>query len=188
MTPRERWIVYPLLFLTLGIAMRDKVAPPERFVAQTVHCAELRVGSLKCDRLEAISATSRSLGVVNSQGKAQVSLGVTPGGAGQIELRGKSGRKIALIGADRTAESGIIATLRAVGGEERPLVVLLPHEDSGAVVTFDQNMRELFMGHAGPNLGVFGWMPGQPRPIFLTRPWQTRFPPPPPAQTPDDSE
>jgi hypothetical protein len=36
MTSRERWIVYPLLFLTLGIAMRDKVIPPQHFVAQAV--------------------------------------------------------------------------------------------------------------------------------------------------------
>ena len=28
MSTRERWIVYPLLFMTLGIALRDKIMPP----------------------------------------------------------------------------------------------------------------------------------------------------------------
>jgi len=40
MSERERWIVYPLLFLTLGIALRDKVIQP---IADEVRCRRLVV-------------------------------------------------------------------------------------------------------------------------------------------------
>src|SRR5262249_39718806 len=38
---RERWIVYPLLFLALGVALRDKLV--ERTTTRTVRCEELIV-------------------------------------------------------------------------------------------------------------------------------------------------
>jgi|SRR3954469_4470363 hypothetical protein len=41
MTERERWIVYPLLFLALGVALRDKLV--ERTTTRTVRCEELIV-------------------------------------------------------------------------------------------------------------------------------------------------
>lgn len=46
MSERERWIVYPLLFLALGAALRDKLikkTESDVVVAQTVECNELRV-------------------------------------------------------------------------------------------------------------------------------------------------
>lgn len=55
MTTRERWIVYPLLFLSLGVALRDKIIPPVlggnprlRFealeiAAGEISCSELRI-------------------------------------------------------------------------------------------------------------------------------------------------
>jgi hypothetical protein len=55
MSTRERWIVYPLLFLTLGITMRDKIvrsAPgvPEEIVAKRIRCGELRTENLSCEQ------------------------------------------------------------------------------------------------------------------------------------------
>jgi hypothetical protein len=59
MSTRERWIVYPLLFLTFGIALRDKIIPPahsgnlamqfvaEEIFAQRIHCNTLFVDGLK---------------------------------------------------------------------------------------------------------------------------------------------
>jgi hypothetical protein len=46
MSTRERWIVYPLLFLTLGIAMRDRPVSQGHFRQN-----ELRAGRLHCDEL-----------------------------------------------------------------------------------------------------------------------------------------
>src|SRR5262245_53767884 len=41
MTERERWIVYPLLFLALGAALRDKLS--EHTKTKTIECQELVV-------------------------------------------------------------------------------------------------------------------------------------------------
>lgn len=41
MTERERWIVYPLLFLALGAALRDKLV--ERTTAKSIVCQELSI-------------------------------------------------------------------------------------------------------------------------------------------------
>ena len=42
MTQRERWIVYPLLFLALGASLRDKFGGPESIDASRIRCDELR--------------------------------------------------------------------------------------------------------------------------------------------------
>src|SRR5262245_51153411 len=41
MTERERWIVYPLLFLALGAALRDKLV--DRTVTKRIVCQELSI-------------------------------------------------------------------------------------------------------------------------------------------------
>jgi hypothetical protein len=40
MSERERWVVYPLLFLALGVALRDKFVGT---TSRTIHCQELVV-------------------------------------------------------------------------------------------------------------------------------------------------
>jgi len=47
MSERERWIVYPLLFLTLGVSLRDKVTHSttvDHIDAETIRCQALLVG------------------------------------------------------------------------------------------------------------------------------------------------
>jgi hypothetical protein len=41
MNERERWIVYPLLFLALGVALRDKLV--DRTIAKSIVCQELSI-------------------------------------------------------------------------------------------------------------------------------------------------
>jgi hypothetical protein len=41
MTERERWVVYPLLFLALGAALRDKLV--DRTIAKSIYCQELAI-------------------------------------------------------------------------------------------------------------------------------------------------
>ena len=43
MTERERWIVYPLLFLALGAALRDKLFDQTR--TKSLECQELTVSA-----------------------------------------------------------------------------------------------------------------------------------------------
>ena len=41
MTERERWVVYPLLFLALGAALRDKLV--DRTITKSIVCEELTI-------------------------------------------------------------------------------------------------------------------------------------------------
>jgi hypothetical protein len=50
MTERERWIVYPLLFLALGAALRDKFVDPT--VRRSIVCQELTVVDDESDALQ----------------------------------------------------------------------------------------------------------------------------------------
>ncbi len=43
MTERERWTVYPLLFFSLAVSIKDKIAKPLEFDAPRVTCRELVV-------------------------------------------------------------------------------------------------------------------------------------------------
>jgi hypothetical protein len=58
MTSRERWTVYPLLFLSLGITLKDKVT--KEITTERVNC--------------------RSMVVTDREGKPQISLASTPTG------------------------------------------------------------------------------------------------------------
>ena len=76
MSTRERWIVYPLLFMTLGIALRDKVITPNR----------LAVGTVVCNRLQSNRAECHTLLVNDPAGRPVVVAGTDANtGAGIIE-------------------------------------------------------------------------------------------------------
>ena len=89
MSTRERWIVYPLLFLTLGIVMRDKVFPQRHFqandvTAERIHCGQLQVeqvasaGGIAVRRLQC--SDEMAAGKIRC-GQLQVDGGVAAGGS-----------------------------------------------------------------------------------------------------------
>ena len=88
MTSRERWTVYPLLFLALGLAVRSIVVPSGEFLAA-------RVDDLECIRL-----TCGEIVVVDDEGTILVHIGkeaaadgeaAGAAGGGRIELHGSDG-------------------------------------------------------------------------------------------------
>ncbi len=54
MSSRERWVVYPLLFLTLGIALKDKIT--REVSVRTLQCESLLVTDRQGERQVYISA------------------------------------------------------------------------------------------------------------------------------------
>lgn len=104
MTDRERWTVYPLLFLALGVAMRDKIL--EVVAVDNVRCESLvcnalvvadeqgkqqllvssSAGGVQCHNLfcDALIAT-------NAEGQQQVVISSNPTG-GIVQTRGNDGR------------------------------------------------------------------------------------------------
>src|ERR1051325_7588605 len=73
MSSRERWTVYPLLFLTLGITLKDKVT--REISTDRVNCKQLLV----TDRL----------------GHPQLALSPTPTG-GLVDIRSRNGQGLLL--------------------------------------------------------------------------------------------
>jgi hypothetical protein len=51
MTDRERWIVYPLLLLTMGISLRGKAYPTKKVDADRVESKDLHADRIECDEL-----------------------------------------------------------------------------------------------------------------------------------------
>jgi hypothetical protein len=138
MTSRERWIVYPLLLLTLGIVMRDKVVPQGHFQANEVTAARIRCGQLQVD--QAVSAdgiAARSLqcrgelaaGRIHS-GQLQVDQGASAGEFAVLSGQ-RNGLPTVLIGTDPKTKGGLIRTLSPAGV---PLILLVPTDSGGVVV------------------------------------------------------
>lgn len=80
MNTRERWTVYPLLFLAIGLAVRAGIASREPF------------DMLSGERLDAGQVVCRELVVTGSDGVVIVHIGrVRDGGGGRIEVRDAKG-------------------------------------------------------------------------------------------------
>ena len=168
MTTRERWIVYPLLFLTLGIALRDKIVPPthlrcselvcDRVVSQQSECS-----TLVCDRMESKQTECRTLVV-----------------------RGPNGRPVVVAGADNKTHAGTLETFTAAGV---PQINLFSNGGSGMVSAVSEEGKVVVVGHVGQNMGVFAQIPAIGQMIPLTLPLRLEIKrsasPPPQEQSPD---
>lgn len=87
MTTRERWTVYPLLFLAIGLAMRAQSGAPDLDGRQRVEV------------LDAASVICRELRVESADGPTLVHLGrVKGGGGGRIEIRDAKGNDSVAVG------------------------------------------------------------------------------------------
>ncbi len=198
MSDRERWIVYPLLFLTLGIALRNQFLPTRRFgaldlkagelTAQKILCNDLVIyqkgecSQLQCNQFQFDEAFGKHISIA---GLAEC-VGLK---AGEAECRrvvvvDAEGRPVVLAGADKNTQAGVIQTMNANG---MPLVQIRSTGTGGAVTTVGLGGKVLVeMGNEGQNFGVFAQFPQIGRTIPLTSPWQ--FPAattaPKPSQTP----
>jgi hypothetical protein len=152
MTTRERWIVYPLLFLALGIALRDKILPPSLIEAERI----------RCDRLETDETACGSLTVFGRGNRELMYLGMATNGTGRLELRGVDGATAEAIGTGPSGRSGVVETL-ARGGI--PQVQLRSTSRGGAIAVVDRqgSVSQVWtIGDADPNRG-------QVRPGFWER-------------------
>jgi hypothetical protein len=104
MSSRERWTVYPLLFLALGLAVRAIAVPQGEFAAA-------RVDALESNRL-----VCRELVIESDQGTILVHMGrVVGGGGGRIEIKDKNGIDTIAVGTQSDEHAGTVEFFDAAG-------------------------------------------------------------------------
>ena len=110
MTTRERWTVYPLLFLAIGLAMRAQSGTPDLN------------GRIRCEILEAASVVCQKLRVESADGTTLVHLGrVTGGGGGRIEIRDARGNDSMAVGTRSGRSEGGVEFFERDGHESARL-------------------------------------------------------------------
>ncbi|MGA2798213.1 MAG: hypothetical protein ABSE63_11580 [Thermoguttaceae bacterium] len=180
MTDRERWIVYPLVFLTLGIALRNQFLPTRQFGAVDLRAGEISAQKIICNDLEV-----RQTGACNqlqceqfkfdeALGKHIRTLGLTESvllKAGEAEfvkmlIVNTQGKPVVLAGSDKNAQFGVIQTMASNG---LPLVQLRATDTGGTVTAMELGGKVVVeMGQEGQNFGVFAKLPqGQIMPLTL---------------------
>lgn len=97
MTSRERWTVYPLLFLAIGLAVRSTVVPEAAF------------STLTADAVETGQVVCRELVVTGQDGTVVVHVGrLVDGGGGRIEIKDGSGVELLAVGSRPETREGVI--------------------------------------------------------------------------------
>ena len=101
MSTRERWTVYPLLFLAIGLALRAVAVPPDRLTVGEVEATRIICGEL----------------VITSEGgKKLVHVGrVKGGGGGRIEINDSDGAEAVSIGTGAAGRDGVVEFFDADG-------------------------------------------------------------------------
>jgi hypothetical protein len=137
MSTRERWIVYPLLFMTLGItmrlALRDQLSTPAR-----LQVAEITAGQIHCNQLQAVQGIAAGQIGCQKLQSDQVNCNRLQSISGivhcnEIAIMGPNGRPTVLAGTDSKTKGGLITTLSSAGAH----AVALQSSDSGGVVVAD---------------------------------------------------
>jgi hypothetical protein len=149
MSTRERWIVYPLLFLTLGIAMRDKIVPPARLgdLRTQVEAGEVAAPRIRCNEIQVGRVLCNALFVNGPNNRPVIAAAINP-----------------------KTQAGVIETFAANGA---PQVQIVSTESGGMVTTFCQAGKVILaMGQLGQNFGVFAQLPELAEAVSLTLPWR----------------
>lgn len=106
MTTRERWTVYPLLFLAIGLALRGN-----GFISHGD-------GTIRFGAIDAVSIACRELRIDTDEGTPLVHLGRVRGrGGGRIEIRDSLGRDSVAVGTRPDRPEGGVEFFDAEGRE-----------------------------------------------------------------------
>jgi hypothetical protein len=95
MSTKERWTVYPLLLLAIGLALRGQLVPQEEHTGKTTLSAE--------------AVVCRELAILGESGKIIVHAGrVKGGGGGRIEIRDGEGIDTLAVGTTVDSRDGAV--------------------------------------------------------------------------------
>jgi len=121
MTTRERWTVYPLLLLAIGLALRGSGEAPRR-------ATSLTAGSITGNVL-----TCKELVIVAEDNEVVIRAGsVRDSGGGRIEIRDASGGNAIAIGVARDGQTAGVEFFDPEGGVIRRLGPPRPAADAAS--------------------------------------------------------
>lgn len=104
MTSRERWTVYPLLLLAIGLAVRGNVTMSSR------------VSAVSAGAVTADAVFCKELAIVTDDGQIVVHAGrVKDGGGGRIEIRDAEGNDAVALGTSAKSRDGSVEFFDADG-------------------------------------------------------------------------
>ena len=157
MSTRERWIVYPLLFLTLGIVLRDKFVPQRSLRVVELEVENARCNHLELGRLEVGQIDCQFVKVTGPSGEDRVRMGTAGNDAGMLELCGRDGKRLLVAGAD---DSGLAGLLETFAGKGVPLVQMRSGDRGGQITTFQRDKKLwLVLAHGELGSGLFAVQP-----------------------------
>jgi hypothetical protein len=108
MSSRERWTVYPLLFLAIGLAIRAAIVAEGRLA--------VRVDELDAGQVQAGQVSCEGLIVTGTDGTVLVHLGrVIGGGGGRIEIKDATGVDAIAIGTQAESRDGVVEFFDTAG-------------------------------------------------------------------------
>ncbi|MBN2022114.1 MAG: hypothetical protein JW809_04920 [Pirellulales bacterium] len=166
MSTRERWIVYPILFLTLGIALRDKIIPAE------LRPLSVDTPAIACGRLDVDDLRCATCTVVGPDGRTCARLRGMPSGAGCLEIAGTGATPVLVAGMDAKGRTG---QLELADNEGRLRAQLGSTEAGGFLTLMDpQREIEVVLGHDGEGLSLAGHFRRVGRQAPLTLPCRWR--------------
>src|SRR4051812_36580405 len=121
MSDRERWVIYPLLFLALGMAMKNGVEFQADQQTRQAESKSPNFDFIRCKQLQ----------VVDDNDQPRVTLGEAPKQhAGLIMVHNAEGKPVARITTDATSGGGLIETAAANG---TPQIVLTSNANSAVI-------------------------------------------------------
>jgi hypothetical protein len=140
MSTRERWIVYPLLFLALGTAIKPKLIHPQ--LADTaLPPATLRIGRVECAELAVLGRNEQP--AVNARASSS---------GGVIEILDAKQRKVVSIRADAATRAGLVETQNDQG---RPQAAIMSSAAGGEFAAYDNSLnRSVMIGFRNGRSGL----------------------------------
>jgi hypothetical protein len=128
MSSRERWIVYPLLFLALGTAIKPKLVPAER-------------------------VTCRTLDVVDDELRTRIRMtAATASDKGEIRIANRQGESVVVLRSDAATRAGSIETFNDNGKLQ---TAMMSSATGGEVATYDNvKQNTVVIGHRDGRFGL----------------------------------
>jgi hypothetical protein len=126
MSDRERWVVYPLLFLALGMAMFDGLRFQAEQQTKKVETKSPEFESIRCKELR----------VIDENGQLRVALGESAKqNVGLITVHNTDGKPVVRLTADEKGGAGIIETASSNG---TPQIVLTSNANTAVIGMYDR--------------------------------------------------